>query len=119
MNEKMNKNEEMQAVEEDLQSVVGGMPNYKEKKTMSEKIKDTEKMNENKEITAENLEGVVGGKKIIVSSHKKPSGAYGENWAEIYKELKLGEIEKIRKEIHDEEINQVSDLGTDKSSSTR
>ncbi len=38
---------------------------------MEKEIKGTEKINENKEITAENLEGVSGGKKTIVNSHKK------------------------------------------------
>ena len=32
---------------------------------MSDKIKDTEKINENEEITAENLKGVAGGKKLL------------------------------------------------------
>ena len=32
---------------------------------MSDKIKDTEKMNENREITAEDLDGVAGGKASV------------------------------------------------------
>ena len=94
---------------------------------MNNKIKDTEKINENEEITAENLKGVAGGKKIIVSSHE-PFNEFGRNAKEMYEEMKRREfeqkilnsgykgLEKIRKKMRDEKINQVSDLGADESS---
>ena len=103
---------------------------------MSDKIKDTEKMNENKEITAEDLDGVVGGrapvnKKIphlIGLPDRRVMMMYGgpdimpktlppEVLKKLIKEAAEKEIEQRKK--REKEINQVSDLGTDKSSSTR
>lgn len=94
---------------------------------MSDKIKENEKMNENEEITAEDLDSVAGGKAPVYK--KKPDDcidprllllAYGaplrlKTFEEALKEIKKKKQEKEK----EKEINQVSDLGTDESSSTR
>ena len=98
---------------------------------MSDKIKDTEEMNENKEITAEDLDGVAGGRafdtrefirslpdrKVIMTAYGGPDFGPRSVPPEVLKKLIKEAAEKRKK--REKEINQVSDLGTDKSSSTR
>ena len=94
---------------------------------MSDKIKDTEKMNENKEITAENLDNVSGGviepvKPFHIDKKWFAATAYGFREPEslTFEELEEKIEERKRKKRESaEKMNQVSDLGTDKSSSTR
>ena len=96
---------------------------------MSDKIKDTEKMNENREITAEDLDGVAGGrapvnKKIphliglpdrrVMMMYGGPDIMPKTLPSEVLKKLIKEAAEKRKK--REKEINQVSDLGTDESS---
>ncbi len=91
---------------------------------MSDKIIDTEIINENEEITIEDLDGVAGGKAPV---YKKKSDdridpgllmlAYGAPLPSKTFEEALKEIKKKKQEKEKEkEINQVSDLGADESS---
>lgn len=85
-------------------------------------------MNKSKEITTEDLDSVAGGKAPVYK--KKPDDcidprlllAYGaplrlKTFEEALKEIKKKKQEKEKEK--EKEINQVSDLGTDESSSTR
>lgn len=104
---------------------------------MDDKIKDTEKMSENEEVTAENLDGVAGGKGQVRRPIRRP-------WwwrpnlepmpparrpyipplepiltPEELKKIKEKMEEERKKRESEEKMNQVSALGAGESSSTQ
>lgn len=94
---------------------------------MDDKIKNTEKMSENEEITAEDLEDVSGGVIEPVKPIQCLAKAYGfiehkslrsltpEEWKKIKEKME----EERKKRESEEKMNQVSALGAGESSSTQ